>query len=229
MLYVNIYLMDQNEVPQPTSGNKAFAFKRPDFLSNKTVIIVLSVLLFLTLIGTAVTLFLIQNQTQNQSLPIPSQEEVTANIDQPDVISSAPTKTPKMLAEETATWNTFINSKYHYSIKYPIEWTVQKRGQLEPKIPDFVVFNPPDAATTSAIIRISYSLRTFDESKALNSQFGQPIVVASRSGVRKVLQDSNNDISINVILPYSQNSIILFSKEKYSEVFTQMLSTFKIL
>lgn len=218
----------QSQEPLSTSGDKTPNEKKSSFISHRILITILIVFIVLFLVGSGWAIILLQKQT-SKSEEEPLLDTVSTSEDQTQTLNQQPTKSPSQQADETKNWNTFINSKYNYLIKYPLEWTVQKKGQLEPKVPDYVVFNPPDSATNAAIIRISYSTRTYEEANELSTQFGQPIIVASQSGIRKVLQDSNGDISINVILPFNQNSIILYSKEKYSEIFALMLSTFRFL
>lgn len=197
--------------------------------SNKTLIIVLALLIIL-FAGSGVLLLASQQGRDTISqFPIFNLPDNSVTTIPTPTITPVSTIQPTPRLDVTASWNTFLNSKYGYSIKFPIDWTVRKAGELEPKIPDYVIFNPEDATTSASTITISYSTRTYEEALSIDSQKGLPITVALVGGTQKVQKDSNGNIVINVILPKKPNSIIFYAKEKYSDIFIQMLSTFKFL
>ena len=153
----------------------------------------------------------------------------------PAKIVSAPTlipttsATPTPTVDPTSTWLTFTNSQYSYSVKYNPSWLTTDRGVLEPKIPTYIVFNPPNASSSARAVAIYITTRTYQEQLALSSANGIAITVAGISGTEQELKDSNNIETTRVILPSSTWLYVLEGKKSYISVFNQMLQTFKVL
>lgn len=144
-----------------------------------------------------------------------------------------PTPTPQqMLAdiEETLGWNVYSNSQYGYSIKYPLDWNATITPQEDPKILEYVVFNPLIATKAGEMsITLTYTTRSYKEVLDADPQPGETITVATVIATRKLKQDSQRNVSISVALPYRLNStLVLLAKEKYKDIFNQMLSTLKL-
>lgn len=134
--------------------------------------------------------------------------------------------TPTSTTSATADWLTYTG-KYGYSIKYPKDWTANSQTQSDPKIIEYVVFNPP-ASGSAYTITISHSTRSYQESSAIGATLSTPITVASVSGVKKTEQDSNGNVTIHVVLPIkTTDSLIFYAKNAFSSIFDQMLSTLK--
>lgn len=142
-----------------------------------------------------------------------------------------PTPTPQKLLEdidETLGWNIYSNSQYGYSIKYPLDWSATITVQEDPKILEFVVFNPLSATRTGELsITLTYTTRTYKEILDSDPQPGEIITVSSISATRKLKEDSQRKVSISVAIPHNSNTFVLLAKEKYKDLFNQMLSTFK--
>src|SRR3989304_8770929 len=79
----------------------------------------------------------------------------------------SPTPTPKELLEnidETLGWNIYSNSQYEYSIKYPLDWSATITPQEDPKIIEYVVFNPLSATRAGELsITLTYTTRSYKE------------------------------------------------------------------
>lgn len=155
--------------------------------------------------------------------PTPLMQKIISNTPLP----STPTPTT-ILANPTASWSAYISSKYYYSIKYPLNWTAQITAQQDPKILEYVVFNPVATKAGTLSITLSYGTRTYSEALALDPQIGETIVVASVSAIKKNSKDSNGYKARNVIVPFGSNTIILNAKDVYSSLFNQMLTTLKL-
>lgn len=227
--------------PQPVQ-QQPFAFKRMPLRINKTIIISIVVLTIISLGSTTYMLVspkqkknLSSNELVNETIIMPSAapEDNTSvsNLDTPAKITSTPTITPAPTTDPTNNWNTYTNSNYKYSIKYPLDWTVKNLGQLEPKVPSFVVFNPKDATETAKMITISYSTRTYDEAMAIGATNSEIIKVGTISAAKKTEQDSNRNELIHIIIPLKNNTntLIFYAKSAYKTIFDQMLPTLKFL
>jgi len=150
----------------------------------------------------------------------------------PEASLLTPTASPTAIPDPTATWNTYTNTTYGYSIKYPPDWTATDLGQLEPKVPSFVTLNPnTEKASPSAAlsITISSSTRTATEVAALKSKTRQSITVSGLTGIKTTERDSDGNESLHVVL-YGKNYVYIFvGKKKYETIFNQIFPTFKQL
>lgn len=138
-------------------------------------------------------------------------------------LPSAPLKT-----DPTSTWSAFVSTKYSYSMKYPPNWTAQVTLQQDPKILEYVVFNPQATKAGTLSITLSYGTRTLAQALALDPQTGESIIVASVSATKKNSKDSSGNKAINVIVPFGSNTIIFNAKDAFANLFNQMLSTLKL-
>lgn len=144
-------------------------------------------------------------------------------------IPSPLTPTPVViLTNPTATWSAFESSKYTYSIKYPPNWNAQITTQSDPKILEYVVFNPTATKAGTLSVTLSYGTRTYLEALALDPQIGEAITVASVSATKKNSKDSNGYKATNVIVPFGINTITFNAKDAYATLFNQMLTTLKL-
>lgn len=157
------------------------------------------------------------------SSPTPLPQKVISNTPPP----STPTPTI-ILVNPTATWSAFTSSAYSYSIKYPPSWNAQITTQQDPKILEYVVFNPVATKAGTLSITLSYGTRTYLEALALDPQTGESILVASVSSTKKNSKDSNGYKATNVIVPFGLNTIMLNAKDVYINLFNQMLTTLKL-
>jgi ABC-type uncharacterized transport system involved in gliding motility auxiliary subunit len=139
---------DQSEFQNLINTQPSFLPKFKLFLSrNKFAIIFIASLSILSFGST--TYLLMTNKK-----PLPPSESFQENIAsipttapsaQKAIITSAQplsTPTPIVLVDPTATWSAFVSSKYSYSIKYPPGWNAKITVQQDPKILEYVVFNP---------------------------------------------------------------------------------------
>ena len=170
--------------------------------------------------------------SQVHILPTPRAETASLPIVSPSLPTSTPTPTltpPTSLKKDpTATWSAFVSAKYSYSIKYPPSWTAQITIQQDPKILEYVVFNPAATKAGTLSITLSYGTRTNKEALALDPQLGESMIVASVSAIKKNSKDSNGNKSTNVIVPFGSNTIIFNAKDSFASLFNQMLSTLKL-
>lgn len=154
--------------------------------------------------------------------PTPISGEKAAN---PTLILSTPTPS----ASPTPTLkNSYSNSKYGFSFRYPSGWTLVNKTQSDPKILLYLVLNSRGALSDELSITVSYGTRNYEEALDLNNQVAESIQVAGISSSRKILKDSKGSISIQVIIPDSNNTFIFLSKEKYKSTLDQILSSFKL-
>jgi len=141
--------------------------------------------------------------------------------------TEAPTPT---VAPITASWKRFTSTKYGYTFQYPETYTASVTTQTDPKILEFIVINPASASSSAVMnITASYSTRTYTEALALNSTAAESITVGTITGSRKVVRNSQNQISVHVILPDDNRSLTFVAKDSYKDVLTQILSTFKFI
>lgn len=231
-----ILLMDNQIESQETSNlNPSFLSKLKIFLSaNKFATIFITVL---GVISFATTTYLLmankkaplsnksfQENIVPTSTMAPSPQKIIPTNTQPP---STPTPTI-VLTNPTATWSAFTSSKYSYSIKYPPNWNAQITAQQDPKILEYVVFNPVATKAGTLSITLSYGTRTYAQALALDPQAGESMIVASASATKKNSKDSNGYKAVNVIVPFGLNTIIFNAKDAYLSLFNQMLTTLKL-
>ncbi|MEK7534667.1 MAG: hypothetical protein AAB600_05020 [Patescibacteria group bacterium] len=235
-----ILLMDNQDQPQNFSDLQPTPASPRMFLNirnipTKYIIIFLAVLAVLSSGSTGYLLFANKKKVlppktiQEEILvappiftPIPTPTKVPT-----PTITPTPTLAP--LVDPIATWSAFVSTKYAYSIKYPPDWTAKITTQQDPKILEYVVFNPKDATKAGSLsITSSYGTRTYKEALALDPQKGATVTVASVSATRKNQQDSDGNISINVITPTGANTIVIKAEEKYRNILDIMLTTVKL-
>lgn len=224
---------NQYDVQQPVIPQQSFFSKFKSFFSGNKSLIILIV--FLTLISFGTTGYLLMTNKKTPKTINPSQMNV--------ILTSSPTPTPQKtpssapsisptpaiaLANLTATWSAYVSSKYSYSIKYPPNWTALATTQQDPKILEYVVFNPVATKAGTLSITLSYGTRTYSEALALDPQIGQTIQVASVSATKKNSKDSNGNQATNIIVPFGSNTIIFNAKNAYTNLFDQMLTTLKL-
>lgn len=203
------------------------------FSANKSIIIFIA---FLSIISSSTTVYLLMSNKKPLSPnKLPQKSIIPTSFPTPlpqKIISiTPPPPTPTLtitLANPTATWSAFVSSKYSYSIKYPPNWTAQITTQQDPKILEYVVFNPVATKAGTLSITLSYGTRTYAEALAIDPQIGETLTVASVSATKKNSKDSNGNKAINIIVPFGSNTIIFNAKDAYSSLFNQMLTTLKL-
>ena len=190
--------------------------------------------------GTTGYLLTANNKTPPQNrLPQQNIVQISSQISQPQqaILNASPTAsltatpTPKTITfppDPTASWSAFTSAKYSYSIKYPLKWNAQITAQQDPKILEYVVFNPTATKAGTLSITLSYGNRTYTQAQALDPQTGESILVASVSATKKSSKDSNGYKATNVIVPFGSNTIIFNAKDAFSTLFNQMLTTLKL-
>jgi len=233
-----ILLMDNQDQPQnfsdiqPTPASPRMFFNILN-IPTKYIIIFLAVL---AVLSSGLTGYLLFANKKKALPPKIVQEEILV---EPPSFTPIPTKVPTPtitptptlapLVDPVATWSAFVSTKYSYSIKYPPDWTAKITTQQDPKILEYVVFNPKDATKAGTLsITSSYSTRTYKEVLALDPQKGETVTIASVSATTKSLKDSDGNISINVIIPTGVNTIIINAKEMYKSILDKMLTTLKL-
>jgi len=78
-------------------------------------------------------------------------------------------------------------------------------------------------------VTLTYTTRSYKEILDADPQPGETITVASISATRKLKEDSQRNVLISVSLPLNSNTFVLLAKEKYKDIFNQMLSTLILL
>lgn len=204
----------------PSSNSRLFS------LPNKYVAILIVVLCLMSL-GSAIYFLVLNNK----------KEPIGDNVSQINIIPS-PTLTPEKdnppepiedLSKTTNDWPIYTSSRSAFSIKYPSNWTAKNTAQPDPKILEYVVFNPLVATKAGELsITLTYTTRTYKEVLDPDPQPGETIIVSSISATRKLKEDSQRNISISVALPHNSNTFVLLAKEKYKDIFNQMLSTLSL-
>lgn len=225
---------DQNNSQGLTIPQSGFLSKLKFFLLNNKFIVVL--IAFLSIVSFGVTGYLLMaNKKPSLSNKVAQTTLQTPTIpiaNTPTTLPPQPTPTPKLtltsLTDPTSTWSAYVSTKYSYSIKYPPNWTAQVTTQQDPKILEYVVFNPVATRAGTLSITLSYGTRTNKEALALDPQTGESIIVASLSATKKNSKDSNGNKAVNVIVPFGLSTIIFNAKDAYSSFFNQMLSTLKL-
>ena len=206
--------IDPQNYPSSSSG----LFSIP----NKYVAILIALLCIVSL-GSAIYFLVAHNKEAEFRNSFPPQNIIT---------SPSPTPTPQELPkdiEEASNWNVYSNSQYGYSIKYPLDWNAVITPQGDPKILEYVVFNPLSATKAGELsITLTYTTRSYKEVLDSDPQPGESIAVASVTATRKLKEDSQRNISISVALPHDSNTFVLLGKEKYKDIFNQMLSTLNL-
>lgn len=226
---------NQNESQQLTSFQPGLFSKFKFFLAkNKFLIIVIAILASISF-GTSGYLLIANKKTLPANTPF--RDNITSNystLPSPTAIISlapSPTSTPSpSLApiDETATWSAYISTKYAYSLKYPPQWTAQITTQPDPKILEYVVFNPVATKAGTLSITLSYGTRTYLEALALDAQIGEDIIIASASATKKISKDSNGYKATNVIISAGLRTMIFNAKDAYANLFNKMLATLKL-
>jgi hypothetical protein len=230
-----ILLMDDQNQRQEASNIKPPFFSKIKFFlsANKFIIIFVAVL---SILSFGSTVYLLMTNKKISSANVSPQTKISL-ISSPTpaplekISSSPPTLTPALNISPinpTASWSAYTSSKYSYSIKYPFSWTAQITTQADPKILEYVVFNPAATKAGTLSITLSYGTRTYLEALALDPQVGETMLVASVSSTKKNSKDSNGYKAINVIVPFGSNTIIFNAKDAFASLFNQMLSTLKL-
>jgi len=200
----------------PSSSSGLFS------LPNKYIGIIIALLCIVSL-GSAIYFLMAHNKETEFRNSFPPQNIITSPSPTP-----APQELPKDI-EETSNWNVYSNSQYGYSIKYPLDWNGVITPQGDPKILEYVVFNPLSATKAGELsITLTYTTRSYKEVLDSDPQPGESIAVASVTATRKLKEDSQRNISISVALPHNSNTFVLLGKEKYKDIFNQMLSTLNL-
>jgi len=189
-------------------------------------IAVLIIILCLASLGSAIYFLVLHNK----------KEPIKGNVSQLNLVPSA-TQTPASDSSPepiedsrkiTNNWQVYNSTKSAFLIKYPKDWTAKDTEQSDPKILEYVVFNPLSATKAGELsITLTYTTRSYKEVLGSDPQPGETITVASVAATRKLKQDSQRNIVITVAVPFGgvANTLILYGKETYKDIFNQMLST----
>ena len=185
--------------------------------------VILIVVLCLASISSAIYLLLIING-QNSAL-----ESAYKSVLLPfKNFFPSPSPTPTPFIDITSDWKIYNSTSSALSIKYPKDWTAKDTEQSDPKILEYVVFNPLSATKAGELsITLTYTTRSYKEILDADPQPGETIIVSSISATRKLKQDSERNIFIAVAIPYGGGvkTIILHGKEAYKDIFNQILQT----
>lgn len=142
-------------------------------------------------------------------------------------VSSTPIFTPAPTIDPIASWSAYTSNSSSYSFKYPFDWIVRAKTQTDPKILEYLVVNPNSASASALSITLSYGTRTYQEAVSLRAQNGDAINVASVSGYKTLESDSDQNVSINIVLPVKTNTLVVYAEKQYEDIFNKILSTLK--
>ncbi|OGH42020.1 MAG: hypothetical protein A3H79_00370 [Candidatus Levybacteria bacterium RIFCSPLOWO2_02_FULL_36_8b] len=231
---------NQNEQLNTNDVSLSFFSKVKIFLSaNKLAVIFIAVLGTISF-STTGYLLTANNKTPPQNrFPQENIPPISPQISPPQqvILNASPTASPSSSSiskptasaiDPTASWSAYVSTKYSYSVKYPPGWNAQITTQQDPKILEYVVFNPTATKAGTLSITLSYGNRTYTQAQALDPQTGESILVASVSATKKSSKDSNGYKATNVIVPFGSNTIIFNAKDAFSTLFNQMLTTLKL-
>lgn len=180
------------------------------------------------------------NQQASQSDPFATRSGsgINSNVSTTqEKIIEVPTDTPLPTAEPTptvapitASWKRYTSKGNGYTFLFPETYTTTILPQSDLKISEFVVVNPASSSPSAVMdISVSYSTRTYEQALALSTAPAEAVIYGGVTGSRKVMQNSQGEISVHIILPDQKNSITFVAKDKYKDLLYQILSTFKFL
>lgn len=149
----------------------------------------------------------------------------TENVAPTPTEEPTPTILPTPTTDPTTNWNTYLNTNYGYSIKYPLNWTAINLGELEPKVPSYVVFNMNTASSSARSITISVSTRGYQEQLDINGQPGTAYNIGSITGSWQNLKNSDGDTSVAVTIPRKDTIVIFRAKSAFIPTLIDMLKT----
>lgn len=200
----------------------------------KTYLLAGAALLGIIVFGSGI--FILSNTQKKQLPPIPTIAQTIVSFPSPTMIppifvpsvepspTIIPTETP--VPDPLPGWNAYVSTKGYY-MKYPADWTARVTQQSDPKIMEYVVFNPRTANSGELAITLTYSTRTTAELIATTSA-SEKISVGGIGSTRQTIQNSDGQVSTKVVIPYGANTVQFVGKSTYQSTFTQMLSSFKI-
>ncbi|MFA5932753.1 MAG: hypothetical protein WCV81_00635 [Microgenomates group bacterium] len=155
------------------------------------IIIILGIVLMLGIAGGAY--FLVKN-----SNTVPKNNIIAPTI--------SPTPTATLKVDETANWNTYTNTKYSYSIKYPTDYS------LIEVTPDYIrIFQAPTKPTfpkTESYLSVQLNTISFEDPKL----------------IYKTTTDGKTLVITPVIMSTEDSD-----KQKVQSIFDQITATFKFL
>lgn len=154
----------------------------------------------------------------------PSLTAVPTHTPAPPAATPTITPTPTPTIPPGTAWKTYANTQYGYRIKYSPDWVVKDLGELEPKIPSYINVHPKSASESSRFITIGVTTRTYEEQLALGAS-SSAITVAGIKSTKQFFQDSDGNTSTVVIIPRTNDLIVLRAKTAHLTMFNFMLST----
>lgn len=170
--------------------------------------------------------------------------------------AQCPQVTPTKPADETASWKTYTNEKFSYSIKYPQLLSIRMRNNYLPEDLQAVDFFtegniPIDDAYAPGQALMSLSKSTMDYTKAKEdlksdyklSSIQETTLVLDKISLNKICGvigvdkkatgwDSKGKYICGVFIPKQDKSIVAFyiqNKDLSIKMFDQIISTFKFL
>lgn len=235
-------IKDQQPPAQQPPPKARFQLNLKPLLKNKSIILgvgMLAVICMGTYIIVAPSevkkpitqIFVPPTPTPTIKAPTPGPTEAVASTPIPAIPTSSPTPKPTTIPTPTIipakNWKVYYNTQYNYNIKYSPDWIFKNLGALEPKIPSYVVFFPPNASDSARAITVSVSTRSYAEQLALAAS-SSAVKVAGVTGTKQYFQDSDGNISAVVTLPRSNDLLVIRAKAKYYTYFDIMLSTLQL-
>ena len=223
----------QMPTPQAKSSDMSAIWKK--LLANKSLALT-SVVFVVSIAMTAYIIVAPSRDTKSnpiaymaQSTPTPAL--IATIVPTSPNTSPTDTSTPTLTPTPTGTvetWKTYANSTYGYTIQYPTDWTYKDLGSLEPKVPSYVVFNMTTASGSARSISVGVSTRTYTDQLAIEGTGGTLVTFGGITGSKQNFKDSNGSQSISIILPRTNDLLMLRSKSPFITIFNSMISTLKV-
>lgn len=208
----------------PNQPKKSFSF-------GKSLILIIVLILIVALpLGTYVLIKQIQTQpAQNANVAKTMNALVSPTLTPTPTLSGSASGT--LVATDTATWKTYTNTKYNYSIKYPSNWQPLETNsiQLSPLTKtDCTTFQVPTNVSFTNIVVICHALGSvLSEFNLANNPKAKLVTIGNYQAYRGLgmILSGEDDV-----IPVSTKSGTFFLTGTYTDnglIFNTMLESFK--
>lgn len=151
--------------------------------------------------------------------------------------SNPPTPLPSLPPNQTTDWQQYQNPRYHYTIKYPKDWSFIKEGYSPPP-PTTVMFSPAANQVSFTIFALETDetdLSHYGEIPNLKSQSYQesPVTLAGQTAIR--LEPPKSTAGSTYVYSLYKNHAYTLSwggdssvTQQYQTIFEQILTSFTL-
>lgn len=183
----------------------------------------LAPILIVILIALAVGGYLVYSKQTTQSTPAPKAASPVPN-------GTGETANPDSIG---ANWQTYVNTKYKYSLRYPDNWRLITYTQTD-DIYKTIGLNPDDSETRQGNeLSVDIESGTVAERISFHKELGnlnsQPedLTIADIAAKRFSTTLSNGDKVTEILLSQGSNLFVVSYKGNYQTIIQKILSTFK--